>query len=169
MGTSSVRTDSHSTVNGVKMAVNAPQSVNIPRKWTKPPDSPIEAERQCSEEPNTFGNHMDMLSAQTDTQSIQTDVLTPVNEAANVRTPQIELKSPSLPAGSTTSHSDTTDGFGNCMDMSNACMDVHSIGNDARMAVNVPERIRMRQNASKQLKNAKLTSWTQNRDAQVHL
>ena len=58
-------------------------------------------------------------------------------------------KVPNSPAGSATSRSDTTDGFGNRTDMSNTRTDVHSIGNNAKMAVNEARTVRTPPNGLK--------------------
>ena len=66
MDASSVCTDSHSTVNGVKMTANAPQTVSTLQIRLKPPDSPLEAAWQHSDGLNTCRNNANVSSIDSD-------------------------------------------------------------------------------------------------------
>lgn len=65
-------------------AADMAQKVGTCRKRSKLPDSPIEAVRQCSHEPNGCGSHAEVLSTQTDVPNLGTDMQ---SITANARTP----------------------------------------------------------------------------------
>jgi len=97
------------------------------------------------DETEGLGRHADMSNGQTDTQSIQTDVLTCVNKAADVRTPQIKSKSLNLPAGSATSLLDVTDGCRSHTDRLDMHTDVQNGANKMETPANEPKPVRTRQ------------------------
>jgi len=81
---------------GANRAADATQKVRTRQKRSKPPDSPIEAARPRSHEPNGCGSHAEAASAQTDAHSLETDVQsvttnarTLANESRNIRTRRI--------------------------------------------------------------------------------
>jgi len=141
--------DASNAQTDIPSTENEAESIRMHPNNSKSQNSPIGAERQRPNHPNACRNLTGRSSICTDSQSIQTDALMPVNEAANVRTPQIESISPNLPAGSATSCSDTMDGFGSHTDMSNACTDTHTVGNEMETPGNKARTVRMLQNESK--------------------
>ena len=77
---------------------NATQSVSIPQKHAKPPDSPMETARRCPDEPNGCGSCADGWSICRDMYCIGNNMETPANASEDVSIPQNEqnqLNSPS--------------------------------------------------------------------------
>ena len=69
----------------VMTPVNVTETVSIPRKHAKPPDSPIGTTRRAPDELNSCGRHADASSGCTDAHSIETDRQMAANDMRNVR------------------------------------------------------------------------------------
>lgn len=124
---------------------NSPENVSTPQKKTKPPDSPIKAARQCPDGPNNFGNPMDVSIVCMDAQSIADNVKTAENEMESVSMCQNGSKTPNSPVEAARQCPDSPNNVGHCMVRLREHKDTHSIGNDAQMAVNEMENVRMHQ------------------------
>ena len=92
-----------------------------------------------------IGSHMDTSTWLMDIPSIKMNTLRPDDEMESVRTPQKKAKLPDLPSQSTKWNLDKPNGCGNHLDTSNVHTDACSIGNNAGMAANNTENIRMHQ------------------------
>ena len=86
-------TDGHSVTNDVNTATNATKIVRASPNEPKMQNSPSEAARQHSDEPNTCGNLTNGSSARMGSHSIETNARTPANKAERVRMCQIDPKS----------------------------------------------------------------------------
>ena len=75
----------------------APEDVSITRKKDKPPNLPMEATRQHSNESNACGDQTDMLITCTDTHTIGDETKTAENETEIVSTQRNSLKTRDLP------------------------------------------------------------------------
>ena len=65
---------------------NETANIRLPHKKVKPPNIPVEAAWQHSDEPNGFGDATDALSMPTDGPSIEMEMEMPANETQNIRT-----------------------------------------------------------------------------------
>jgi len=123
---------------------NATQNIRTPRKPKKPPDSPMQAERQHSDKPNGFGNHAEASSGHTDVPSVETDALTTVDEAEIVRTSRNESKMEDSPMETAKRTPDVPNGSGSHTDASSVHTDTHCVGNATETTENATKNVRTR-------------------------
>ena len=90
--TSNACMDMHSIGNDAKTAKHAIKIVRASPNEPKMQNSPSEAARQCSDEPNACGNLTDGSSAHMGSHSIETNARTPANKAEHIRMRQINPK-----------------------------------------------------------------------------
>jgi len=128
---------------------NATETVSIPPKRKKPPDSPSRAARRTPNAPDGCGSHADASSRLTDAQSVENDARTARNEAERVRTPRNSSKTRNSPMVTAKRHSDGPDGHGSHADRSSAHTDTRSVGNTTETTENKAETVRTRQNGPK--------------------
>ena len=74
------------------MTVNAQDIISIPQKRMKPPDSPVEAAKQRSNEPYSCRIHVDTLSMHMDMHSIRNSTEMATNKGRIIRTHQMNKK-----------------------------------------------------------------------------
>ena len=90
-------TDGHSVTNDMNTATNATKIIRASPNEPKMQNSPSEAARQHSDEPNTCGNLTNGSSARMGSHSIETNARMPANKAECVRMCQIDPKSQNSP------------------------------------------------------------------------
>jgi len=83
--TSSGHMDTPSVQTDALTPANEPQTIRIRPNDSKSQNSPMEAARQRSNEPNTCGNHANRSGVHTDVQSIAHETETPINAIKIVR------------------------------------------------------------------------------------
>ena len=93
----SVQTDTPGVQTDALTPENTPQTVSIPRRRLIRPNSPLEAARQCSDEPNACGYPVDTSNAYTDMHSVESDARTAANMPKRVRTCQNGSKTQNSP------------------------------------------------------------------------
>ena len=76
---------------------NALEKVSIPWKKDKPPNSPVEAARQHSDESNGLGDAMVMLSVHADVYSVRNERKRPANETESISMCQMDAQMRNLP------------------------------------------------------------------------
>ena len=86
------RGDTLSVETNTSTTANEMQSVSIPRKKAKPPDSPVDTARTTPVEPNGFGDHADGSDAWMDVQSVGYKRETAENEMERVSTRQVDAQ-----------------------------------------------------------------------------
>jgi len=138
---SSAQTDASSVQMDTLTPANVPESVGTSRNGSTTQNSPVEAARQCSDEPDACGNHANRSSTRTDAQSGGNERKRAVNKARIVKTRQNGSRTPDSPAGSAALRSDVTDGFGSHTDTSSVCTDVHCAVNGTKTAANGTEHV----------------------------
>ncbi|KIM57362.1 hypothetical protein SCLCIDRAFT_28844 [Scleroderma citrinum Foug A] len=89
---SSGRGDALSIETNTSTTANEMQSVSIPRKKAKPPDSPVDTTRTTPVEPNGFRDHTDGSDAWMDVQSVGYKRETAENETESVSTRQVDAQ-----------------------------------------------------------------------------
>jgi len=110
----------------VAMTANEPETISIPQKQQKPPESSSQATRQTPNVPNTCRSHTDVLSMYMDMQSIAHQTEMARNEAECVRTPRNHLKPQNLPMETTRWCPDEPNGCGSHTDVLSIHTDGHS-------------------------------------------
>jgi len=153
VGSHTDASDGHTDVPSVQTdaltTANETETVSIPRKREKPPDSPVEAAKQHSDEPNGSRNRADTSSVCRDAQSVGNGPETTTDAPQTVRKPQNESKTKNSPMETTRRRPDEPNGCGSRADGSSACTDVHSVGNATETAANGTETVRTRQTNEK--------------------
>jgi len=141
---SSARTDVQSVVTDILTTANVTEIVSIPRKWEKPPDSPMETAKCAPDKSNGLRDHAGTPNGCTDASCIGNAMKTTENVSETVRPSQNEQKLLNLPIETTRRAVDEPNGCTSHVDASSACTDMHCIGNTTEMAGNEADRVRTR-------------------------
>ena len=103
VGSQTDASSGHGDVPSVEMDVliptNVPGIVRIPRKKKKPPNSPMEAARPCSDEPDGCRDHAEGSSARMHGHSVGNETKTTANDSRSVRKRQAEAQTQNSPKG----------------------------------------------------------------------
>ena len=149
MDTSSGHMDAPSVRTDALTPANEPQTIRIRPNDSKSQNSPMEAARQRSNEPNTCGNHANRSGIHTDVQSVAHETETPINAMKIVRTRPNDPKPPNSPSGDAKRDVDEMDGLGGHADASNGQADAPSVNMDTVRPANESKRVRMPPNGLK--------------------
>jgi len=84
--TSTEHGDVPSVDTDAAMTANEPETVSIPQRRQKPPDSSSRATRRTPNVPNTCGSHADMLSMYSDVQSVAHEMEMKQNVSGHLET-----------------------------------------------------------------------------------
>jgi len=143
--TSSGHMDAPSVRTDALTPANEPQTIRIRPNDSKSQNSPMEAARQRSNEPNTCGNHANRSGIHTDMQSVAHETETPINALKIVRTRPNDPKPPNSPSGDAKRDVDETDGLGGHADASDGQADAPSVDMDAIRPANASKTVSIRQ------------------------
>ena len=91
------------------------------------------------------GSHANTSSGRGNVLSIETHVIKPENETANIRLPRKKVKPPDIPIGPARAAPNEPDGHGNLADTLSVYTDAHSIGNESETSANETDIVRTRQ------------------------
>jgi len=142
-------TDVPSVETHAIIPTNAPETVSIPRKRAKPPDSPSGPAKWTPDVPDGCRSHADAPRVCTDVQSVAHETVTAENEARNVSIPRNCLKPLNSPMETTRRRPDEPNGCGSRADGPSVHTDTHSVGNATETAKNEAESVRSRRIGSR--------------------
>ena len=91
------------------------------------------------------GSHANTSSGRGNVLGVETHVIKPENETANIRLPRKKVKPPDIPIGPARAAPNEPDGHGNLADTSSVYTDAHSIGNESETSANETDIVRTRQ------------------------